>query len=481
MIFSKTALLSRRGGFAGGWISVCFLLVALGPGAAFAQPAPELRGMWVTRFEWPDKGGDAQLMKSKIQRIMQTLAQNHFNAVFFQVRGQADTLYPCPYETWSQLIGGKDPGFDPLAFAIEEAHRNGLQFHAYVNAFPCWQGEGTQPPDPKHIFNAHPDWLLRKRSGELVYAEYYYLSPGHPEVQAHLRRVVLDLIKRYDVDGVHFDRIRYPGTNAVEPVAEARFQGAGNPSRLAFDDWQRAQITLFLNDLYGQVLATRPKVVMSAAVWGIHNKQKIPGYERFSSGYHDYLQDSVTWIQRGTMDALVPMIYWDMGNAKPDYDDLYKYFMSNAAGRHIYGGLQTKYKDEQEPIRQIQFTRSVAGAGIVGFSYGGVDNGGRWPTYRQIFTEKAPVPAMPWKSDTSTGALLGVVTDAQGKPAVDAWVRVSGYNFVWLTSGDGLFSVLYLPPGAYSLEVEKAGAGAAKAADVKIEGGRVAQIALTLR
>ncbi len=464
------------------WVLGTILLLGAVSGPLCAQNAekPELRGMWVTRFEWPDNTGNVEVMKNRIRLIMKTLADNNFNAVFFQVRGQTDTLYPSTLEPWSPLIGGKDPGFDPLAFAIEEAHAKGLEFHAYINAFPCWNSQ-TPPESKEYFYHKHADWLVRDSKGEPVWEEYYYLSPGNPEVQAHVRSAIMDVVRRYNVDGIHLDRIRYPTSKTMDAVSKARFEGPGNPSKLSMTDWQRAQITLFVSDLYAQIQSVKPQVKLTTSVWGIYDNTKIPGYGGFSSGLHDYNQDSLAWIRAGAVDALVPMIYWDIGGKKPDYDELYRYFLANSSGRHIYGGIQTKYKNAEEPIREIEYTRSVNGPGIVGFSYGGVEKMDRWATYKKVYAQKAPLPEMPWKKNHTAGILIGTVTDASGQKVTDAHVRIPQYPFYWISSGDGLFSILNLPPGPLSLEVEKAGIGKAQIPAVSIEAGRVTQIQVSLK
>jgi hypothetical protein len=177
------------------------------------------------------------------------------------------------------------------------------------------------------------------------------------------------------------------------------------------------------------------------------------------------------------MDALVPMIYWDMGGKKPDYDELYLHFLANSAGRHIYGGIQTKYKDSQEPIREIEFTRAVDGQGIVGFSYSGVDSRNAWPLYKAAYAEKASVPSMPWKSEPTTGAVLGVVLDPQGRPVTDAWVHLDDIPATWLTSADGLFCILNVPPGGpHAVTVQGPGLGTMTVGDVVVEAGKAARV-----
>lgn len=204
---------------------------------SFAQD-PEFRAMWASRYEWPDANEAA--CKATIDAIMQDLADANFNAVFFQVRGQADTLYPSPEEVWSVLIGGTDPGWDPLAYAVQAAHSRGIAFHAYINTHPCWQSSSqAPPPNPNHLFYAHcnaadpahRDWLHHNVPDNPVQfseSDYVWMAPGVPDFQAYIRRQVLYVVENYDVDGVHFDASERPGrtsrltTPSASPATTAR-------------------------------------------------------------------------------------------------------------------------------------------------------------------------------------------------------------------------------------------------------------------
>lgn len=478
MLFSLSSFRSKR------LVSlVVFLVVAAGslwPGMGRAQAEPEMRGMWVTRFEWPDRGGDAEKMRTRISEIMTTLARNNFNAVYFQIRGQADVLYPSPFEPWSTLIGGADPGFDPLEFAIAEAHRNNLEFHAYLNPFPSWQDKEAPPEDPEHPYNRFPDWRAVFEDGRPVYAEYFYFSPGNPEVHTWLRMIVRDLVERYDVDGIHLDRIRYPDAKAShDKISRERFAGRGNPRKLGWEDWQREQITRFLYALYGEIQLLKPKVKLTAAVWGIYDNTRIDGYSGFSSGYHQYYQDSFAWMQVKAMDALVPMIYWPIGGKPPHYDELYEdFFKSGSHGRHIYGGTAARHQPEQIKSA-LQFTRQINGHGTVAFSHSSAERANNWPVYRQLYKAPAPVPPMPWKDDAKTGHIVGRVLDADGAPVTDAWVRLEGLQSVWLSSADGFFAVLHLAPGKHLVS----GAhddGPAASRTVEVTGGKTVKLELRL-
>lgn len=446
-----------------------------------AQPAPEMRGMWVTRFEWPDSGGNVEKMQKRIREIMATLGQNGFNAVFFQIRGQADVLYPSPFEPWSPLIGGDDPGFDPLEFAIAEAKKHNLEFHAYINPFPSWNDDEAPPKDPEHPYHRFPEWACVDEAGKPVYAEYFYFSPGNPAVQAYLRQVIRDVATRYEVDGIHLDRIRYPDPGSShDTVSRTRFETTGNPMRLEWEDWQRNQITRFVYDLYGELQEIRPAIKLSAAVWGIYDRYRIDGYSGFSSGYHMYYQDSFGWMRAGAMDALVPMIYWPIGGNRPHYDELYADFVENGSfGRHIYGGISARHEPKQ--IQDIfEFTRKVNGPGTVVFSHSGAEKNKRFPLYRRLYRQSAPVPPMPWKDQPTRGHIVGTILDGNGEPVTDAWVRVEGLGSTWLSSGDGFFAVLNLEPGEHKLSVARHGGGRASENGIVVEGGKATRIELRL-
>lgn len=451
---------------------------------------PEFRGVWITRFEWPSR--DSQQCQKNIKTVFETLSRNYFNAALFQVRGQADVLYRSELEPWSPLIGGADPGFDPLELAIDEAHNRGIELHAYVNLMPVWGGQ-TPPPrtEPLHAFwrycqpDSHPNWLCYDSEGKpMKQDEYLYFSPGIPAVHDYLRHVVVDLVSRYDVDGIHFDRIRYPGPQySKDPVSVARFEGPGNPDKLSWADWQRDQLTRMLNNIYGAIQAAKPRVKVSCAAWGIYRKDRLPGYDRYSSGYHDYYQDTYRWIEQGVMDALIPMIYWNIPEPKPNFDTLAEDFVKHAAGRHIYPGMKT-YDDFKETVAEVLFSRQIGAQGNATFSYGTIKQKNQWVDfYRDLYHESAPVPAMPWKENPQTGTIVGTVVAGPDKvPVEDAIVRLSGRTEKWLSSGDGFFAMLNVQPGTgLQITAEKKGIGTAEPATVSVSAGQVMRVEIQLK
>ena len=446
---------------------------------SFAQEKGEFRALWVTRFEWPNR--DMNTCKGRIVRIFDNAAKANFNAILFQVRGQADTLYPSPIEPWSPILGSANPGWDPLEFAIQEARQRGMELHAYINPIPVWQKEGSKPPDtsPQHLFNLHSgadsNWVMSDAQGKPLYAEYYWFSPGVPQVSEHVRKVVVDLAKRYELDGIHLDRIRYPNAADHNPISKERFNGLGNPKKLPLNKWKEEQINRIVKHISAVAWSVKPELKMSASVWGIYDKTLIPGYGGFSSGIHYYAQDSIAWLRQGIIDAIVPMIYWDLVGSKPDYDECLEIFLKDKYGRHVYGGMHGKF-EPPELKAEIEITRKLGAEGNIVFSNTSMSRAGdtKWDYFgKEIYPTKVQTPGMSWKKNPTEGILTGqVVKEKTGKPIVDALVTVEGVDGYELSSSDGFYAIFKLKPGTYTI-VAKRGGAEAKVEKVEIKPGGI--------
>lgn len=431
---------------------------------------PEFRGAWVTRFDWVVRGEDRQLSASgtraRIMELLDAAEDLNLNAVVWQVRADCTTLYPSKLEPWSEQLNGRDPGFDPVKLAITEAKRRGLEFHAYINPIPCSEERTSSPASKDHVWHRHcapgssPNWLVHQNGEPAPFNEYLWLNPNLPEVQSYLREVIVDFVKRYDVDGVHYDRIRFPSHFVSDDEwSKARFERA-NPSGLEYNAWQTENLDRFMNDLYAEIMEVKPRIKTTAAVWGIYDNTRMPqgrdratGYSWTSSGLQNYMQDSVKWANTGSMDALIPMIYWNMGDLKPDYDELFKQFKDLiTSGRHVYGGQRVFSGPEM--LRQAVATRLLGGEGTCPFTLRRISRPETAAFYKEhIFPDRVPVPAMAWKDKPDTGALIVVVKDAAGKPVVDAQVRIDGRDDVGLTSADGLCAFLLVKPGKVTISL----------------------------
>ncbi len=392
------------------WI---FLLVAGGckvkdivrfktlPETPIPEIKEELRGIWVTRFDWVD--ADPELCKDRIKRIFKNIEDTRFNAVFFQVRGQAETLYPSPFEPWSVLFDYRDPGFDPLNLAIEEAHKYGLKFYAYVNLLPLWGSE--QPPaDSSHLYFKHgpgamPDdsWVCYDVTGNpMALNEYYYLNPALPAVKSYLKKVVVHLVSNYDLDGIHFDRIRYPGPEYLyDPWSVKHFLSDSTSFGWSRPEWARQQLTDLVEDVVAEALLYKPYLSVSAATWGLYRTDDIKNYTHFRSGYEHYYQDAIAWLDRGIMDFIVPMIYWDIYDPTPNFHELWSDFkVRSDESRNIFPGLIVRdgWLRDGETASQIHFIRKNTGFGHVLFSYRAIEGPGSDILKNILYPNKVPVP-----------------------------------------------------------------------------------------
>jgi len=360
----------------------------------------ELRGVWITRFSYSNR--------ANLEAIIDRAAAARLNAVFVQIRGEGDAYYSSAHEPWAKRLTGvlgRDPGWDPLRVAIDRAHSHGMELHAYFNVFSAWSAATAVPAAKgpvQHPLFAHPEWLAVDSTGTNRDSEYRWFAPGNAAVRAHIVATARDLLAKYDVDGLHLDRIRTPGSDYSRDAASlAAFEAAriATPS-LSFADFMRGQVSAMVADLYTAIATTRPSVKLSAAVWGIY--LPLPGCST-SQGFGNYHQDSLAWLEAGTIDALVPMIYWPIEpGACTDWSTLLDGFISRRAGRHIWGGMHA-LDDTTWQLDQVQsrIDRSrVAGAeGTVVFASAYLDaDPTRWTELAAgPYLEPALPPSMTWK------------------------------------------------------------------------------------
>ncbi len=515
----------------------CACAVALLASATVAAAAePEFRALACSRFEWPNK--DLDTCKAYIDGVMQRLHDNNFNAVIFQMRGQCDTLYPSPYEPWSYILSsdGNAPtgwgDFDPMAYAINKAHENGLEFHAYLNGNVCWNQAAAPTYAPNHIFwehcnvndAAHRDWLPCNSAGNPVGyvsgGEYVWIAPGIPDFQAYWRKQIMYVMEHYDgsdpvtrprVDGVHFDRIRTNSTDwSHDPVSESRRLGDANPAGLSFADWTRDQLTRMLCDLYAQINEHHPYVKVSSAPLGMHSGSRYPGagYPSSDCGYGGYgysckFQDAQAWLAAGAQDFICPQIYWadpPWRTAKPNFSVILPDWLYHNAGRHVYayGNVSATGEgllSENNVMRTMAATIGQGNAAGNVYWYHGGFFGLVPPTYTRDlgplfsgpggpYAEPTPVPPMPWKDTPTQGTIVGNVTAADGvTPIVDAQITRTPdaeTPYVALSSGDGLYSFLKVDPGTYTLKFSKAGLADCEITDVEVTAGGVVRVDISL-
>jgi uncharacterized lipoprotein YddW (UPF0748 family) len=281
------------------------------------------------------------------------VASGGFNQVFFHVRGTADAYYDSSLEPWAAGLGalGVDPGWDPLLEACAEAHARHLDIHAWIDTFPVWSGTSPPPPaTPEHVYDAHPEWICADESGTPMPlgADYVFGSPGNPDLVDHIAAVAAEIVARYDVDGVHLDCIRAPGPGYCHDAAsESRFAeaSAADPS-LTWGDWERDQVTATVEKVGEAIRAEDPDAVLTAAVWGIYRNTW--GWTSVSQGYADYYQDPRAWAAASLVDAVVPMIYWDIKEpyaTRLDFRAILDDHVAGMSGIPVLAGIHGDYDD----------------------------------------------------------------------------------------------------------------------------------------
>lgn len=341
------------------------------PGSVAVSHRRELRGAWISSVHngtWPSAPGLTEAdAKEELVAILDALASAHLNAVFLQVRPESDALYASRLEPWSRFLGGtqgEDPGWDPLAFAIEESHRRGLELHAWMNPYRAAAGSGVRLADTS-IARTMPE-------ATRTYGEQLWMDPGVPSVRAHILEVVGDVLDRYDVDGIHFDDYFYPYPIRGETFDDAdSFAAARSP--LKKDDWRRSNVDALVREVGGRV-ARKPGVRFGISPFGIYRPgtpEGITGLDAWATLYCD----PVRWMNEGWVDYIAPQLYWPTTQKAQDFDVLAPWWGSLAKdGRSVFIGHDaTKAGQGAFPLeeydRQLERTRETA-AGSIFFAAG---------------------------------------------------------------------------------------------------------------
>lgn len=361
--------------------------IAAAPSAGPVVPPPvprEFRGVWVAtvyNIDWPSKAGlPSQTQQAELLAILDMAVRLRLNAVILQVRPAADALYQSEREPWSQFLSGQSgiapqPPYDPLSFAVAQAHARGLELHAWFNPYRAGSTAKTDYP-AHHISRARPE-LVRS------YGKHLWLDPGEEEVRKHSLGVILDVVRRYDVDAVHLDDYFYPyqekdETGKVIPFPDdaswQKYLNAGGT--LSRDDWRRDNVNGFVRRLYDGVKASKRWVKVGISPFGIWRPGS-PASVKGLDAYATLYADARLWLRNGWVDYFTPQLYWRIDAPEQSYPDLLGWWMAqNTRGRHMWignslGRLGTAPNNwaASEITDQIAVTRAQPGAmGNVFFS-----------------------------------------------------------------------------------------------------------------
>ncbi|MEM6801405.1 MAG: family 10 glycosylhydrolase, partial [Bacteroidota bacterium] len=350
---------------------------------AFSQSHPpkrEFRGTWiatVNNIDWPSRRGlSTEKQQAELRKLLDQVKGLGLNAVIFQARPSGEVLYNSPYEPWSTFLTGQmgqapDPYYDPLSFAIEEAHKRGLDFHVWVNPFRLntnWSEDKELPSS--HAATRHPSWTI-------PYGRNLYLDPGNPEAREFILKVVVDLVKRYEIDALHFDDYFYPYKIQGESFADSSSYLQYNRRQIDLEDWRRENISTFVKAVSDSIYLYKPFVEFGISPFGVwRNQSRDPrgSQTRSLSSYDDLYADILFWIERGWIDYVAPQLYWSRGYAPADFSHLLDWWSSHSEGVKLYIG-QALYKinnnsdknwenpsEVPDQLRSIRQNRKVSGS-----------------------------------------------------------------------------------------------------------------------
>ncbi|MBN2780979.1 MAG: family 10 glycosylhydrolase [Candidatus Marinimicrobia bacterium] len=353
-------------------ISVLALIAAMCLAVPGGNPKEEFRGVWlstVANIDWPESRLDPEAKKqADLIRYLDLMKETGINALVFQVRPSCDAMYPSPYEPWSYWFSGTqgegpaaDSLWDPLAFAVEEAHKRGMELHAWVNPYravvnPLWADSAGYLSD-RHISRQRPDWLLK-------FSSVCILDPGKAEVRDYITKIFMDIVTRYDIDGLHMDDYFYP----YSPIKNEDSLTFAEESRGFTDlhDWRRDNINLLVARVADSIRQVKPWVKWGISPFGIYKPGVPKGIEGFDAWSVLYC-DPLAWLEAGTVDYITPQCYWPFGGGQ-DYGTLIPWWAGEAKKhkRHFYPG-QALYRaaSDKFPVgeipRQVRMNRQTEG------------------------------------------------------------------------------------------------------------------------
>jgi uncharacterized lipoprotein YddW (UPF0748 family) len=369
----------------------------------------EFRAAWVAtvaNINWPSRPGlpvDSQ--QREAIALLDFLQKHHFNAVIFQVRPQADALYQSSLEPWSYYLTGTQgkapsPYYDPLTFWTEEAHRRGLELHVWLNPYRAHHVSGG-PVTDSSIVKRKPGLSMKLKEG------YWWFDPSRKEVQDHSAAVVRDIVKRYDIDGVHFDDYfyPYPSYNGNEDFPDsaswaAYQQGGGKLSR---SDWRRDAVNTFIQRVYREIKEEKRHVKFGLSPFGIWR----PGHPESIAGFDQYdvlYADAKLWLNKGWIDYFAPQLYWPISRQAQSYPVLLGWWQSeNTLQRHLWPGISigdTSVRSTTEVINQIMVNRGMTplSKGVIHWSIGQVVRNQHLSRAltEGVYRQPALIPASPW-------------------------------------------------------------------------------------
>ncbi|WP_340202503.1 glycoside hydrolase family 10 protein [Ascidiimonas sp. W6] len=338
-------------------------------------PKTEFRGVWiatVVNIDWPASGAD-DLIKKKTDflKLLDFYQQLHFNAAIIQIRTAGDAFYPSEFAPWSRFLTGKEGASSPdyehlLPWMIEETHKRGMEFHAWLNPYRATFDLNTNILSDTHDFNTHPEWMVK-------YGKKYYYNPGLPDVQNHLLNIINEVVENYDIDAIHFDDYFYPYTIKGEVFndleAYQNYAGEG----MSIEEWRRDNINILIKNTHAAIKAQKPWVTFGISPFGVwRNASKDPLGSDTRAGqttYDDLYADALKWIKNGWIDYIAPQLYWSLHYPPASHSKLIDWWSKNTKDTQLYIGngpykirnnADKAWKKKKELPKQLSLARTTA-------------------------------------------------------------------------------------------------------------------------
>ena len=324
---------------------LCVFFLLLMAGGVFAQvqtgsayPKREFRAAWIQSVNGQFRGMPTEKLKQNLIGQLNSLQKAGINAIIFQVRPEADALYASRLEPWSRFLTGvqgkaPEPYWDPMQFMIDECHKRGMEFHAWINPYRTKTTLKSELA-PNHVYNIHPEWFV-------TYGDQLYFDPALPKSRRHICMVVSDIVSRYDVDAIHMDDYFYPypikGKDFPDDASFARF-GRGFSNK---GDWRRSNVNVLIKKLHETIREIKPWVKFGVSPFGIYRNESSDPLGSKTKGlqnYDDLYADVLLWAREGWIDYNIPQIYWHIGHPVADYETLVKWWAKNTENRPLFIG-----------------------------------------------------------------------------------------------------------------------------------------------
>ncbi|WP_144551356.1 glycoside hydrolase family 10 protein [Bacillus mycoides] len=436
----------------------------------------ELRAAWIAsvlNIDWPSKPGlPVEKQKQEFIKLLDDVKNVGMNAVVMQIKPTADAFYPSQYGPWSEYltgVQGKDPGYDPLAFMVEEAHKRNLEFHAWFNPYRITMNHtNLNQLAENHPAKQHPDWVVS-------YGGKLYYNPGIPEVKNFITEGILEVVQNYDIDAVHMDDYFYPYKVTGEEFPDQNTYKTYNNGKFSnIGDWRRDNVNQLVSGLNTAIKQEKSYVKFGISPFGVwRNIADDPTGSNTTAGqrnYDDLYADTREWIQKGYIDYITPQIYWNIGFTPAAYDVLLDWWVKETENKpiHLYIG-QAAYKinnnsvpawsDPEEYPRQITLNHQFSQIkGSMHFSLKDINNnplGIKDRLQKDIYKHPALIPPMPWldqdppKQPTLKGAIarndgiaLGIIDNRNNDSTYYAIYRVDEKNGVDIQKAENLLTTV---------------------------------------